>query len=70
MRCACLVDVLLVHLVGHQHNVLIMRKLDDVLQVVVRQALPSGVACRRVSVSSHILMTSHEPALTGSLSTI
>ena len=43
---AYLVDVLLVHLVGHQHNVLIMCELDDIFQVVIGQALPSGVACR------------------------
>ena len=40
-----LVDVGLVDLVGHEHNVLLVAELDDVLQILVRQALPSGVAC-------------------------
>lgn len=43
--CACLEDVGLVDLVGHEDDVFLVRELDDVLQVLVRQALPRRVAC-------------------------
>ena len=43
-----LVDVGLIHLIGHEHNVLLVRKLDDVAHVVIGQALPGGVACGTV----------------------
>ena len=40
-----LVDVGLVDLVGHEHDILVMAELDDVLQVLNREALPGGIAC-------------------------
>ena len=42
-----LVDVGLVDLISHEHNVLFVAKLDDVLQILNRQALPGGIACTR-----------------------
>lgn len=35
----------LVHLVGHEHDALVMRELDELAQVVVAQALACGCAC-------------------------
>ena len=40
-----LVDVGLVDLVGHEHNILVMAELDDILQVLNRETLPGGIAC-------------------------
>ena len=42
-----LVDVGLVDLVSHQDNILVMAELDDVLQVLNGEALPSGIACTK-----------------------
>ena len=42
-----LVDVGLVDLIGHEHDILVMAELDDVLQVLNREALPGGIACTR-----------------------
>jgi hypothetical protein len=35
----------LIHLICHQHDLLIICKLDELLEVVVAQALPGRVAC-------------------------
>ena len=44
-----LVDVSLVHLISHQHDLLIMAEFDDVLEVVIRQALPGRIPCTVVT---------------------